>query len=113
MGVGGIIKLNDLTIDILKDIISNSSNSAYNYKVKFIEENIPKFIRKNEDEIVETIAKIVINSPNKIGVRGLAAIIENMFSDILFDISNPDENYQELEITKDTVNDPKKYVLRK
>lgn len=113
MSEGGIIKLNDIDLNIIKEIITTSSNSAYSHKIRFIEEIIPKFIRNNEKEIIEEIAKRVINGPNKLGVRGLSTIIETMFSNILFDISDPEQNYKELEISKETVNNPKKYILRK
>ena len=49
----------------------------------------------------------------KTGAREISNIVDNMFSDIMFDISDPDEKYKELEISKETVTDPKKYILRK
>lgn len=113
MSEGGIIKLNDIDLNTIKEIITNSSNSPYLHKIRVIEKIIPKFIRNNEEEIIEEIAKTVINNKDNLGVREVYNIIGTMFSNILFDISDPDENYQELEISKETVNDPKRYILRK
>lgn len=113
MGMGGIIKLNDLDLEVMKDIIKNSSKSTYYSNVKFIEKQIPKFTRINEEEIIEAIAKKTLENKNKTGARGLSSIIENIFSELMFDIGDLEEHYNELVITKEIVNNPKKYVLKK
>ena len=40
-------------------------------------------------------------------------IVNEMFSEILYDVSDPDELYNTLEVSKETVTNPKKYILRK
>lgn len=109
--MGKIVKLNDLDLNIMKDIIKNSNKSAYISKIKFINKRGIKLDATLEDEIIEEIAKIAITK--KIGARSITGIVNEMFSDILFDISNPDETYKELQISKETVTDSKKYILRK
>ena len=109
--MGKIIKLNDLDLITMKDIIKNSKKSAYTTKTKFINSKGVTISPELEEEIIEEIAKIAISK--KIGARSIAGIVNEMFSDILFDISDPEEKYTELEITKETVTNPKKYTLRK
>ena len=110
--MGEIIKLNDLDLDIMKDIIKSDKSNYYG-NVKFIEETISKFTRMDEEKIIDAIARKALEGKNKTGARGLSSIIETMFSEVMFDISNPDENYSELIIDEEIVNDPKKYTLKK
>lgn len=109
--MGKIVKLNDLDENIMKDIIKNSNKSAYNSKIKFINNRGIKLDASMEDEIITEIAKIAI--AKKIGARSINGIVNEMFTDILYDISDPDEQYKTLEISKETVTNPKKYTLRK
>lgn len=109
--MGKIIKLNDLDLSIMKDIVKNSKKSAYVSKIKFITQRGIKIDSELEEEIIDEIAKIAISK--KIGARSISGIVNEMFSDILFDISDPDEKYIELQISKETVTNPKKYMLRK
>ena len=109
--MGKIIRLNDLDIDTLKKIITDSKKSAYNDKVNLIKKSNVKYIEENHDEIIETIAKIA--KDKKIGARAISSIVNEMFSDIMFNLSDDEENYNELTISKDTVTDPKKYILKK
>jgi len=113
MSAGGIIKLNELTIENIKDIIKNSSSSKYYSNINLIKKIVNNFTIDNEEEIIEAIAKKVIESKVKTGARGLSYVIEEMFSSVMFEISNPKENYKELIINKEIVNNPKKYVLKK
>lgn len=109
--MGKIIKLNDLDLEAMKDIIKNSNKSAYNSEINFITKHGIKFDKSYEEEIVEEIAKLAISK--KIGARSIEGIVTEMFSNIEFDISNPDEKYTELLITKETVTNSKKYILKK
>lgn len=109
--MGKIIKLNDLDLDIMKDIIKNSKASAYRSKIKFINDIGITISPENEEEIVEEIAKIALS--RKTGARAINGIVTEMFSKVLFDISDPDEVYSKLEMSKEMVTDSKKYVLRK
>ena len=109
--MGKIIRLNDLDIDTLKRIVTDSKKSAYNDKVNLIKKSNIKYTEDNHDEIIEAIAKIA--KDKKIGARAISSIVNEMFSDIMFNLSDEEENYSELTISKDTVTDPKKYTLKK
>lgn len=109
--MGKIIRLNDLDIDTLKKIVTDSKKSAYNDKVNLIKKSNIKYIEENHDEIIEAIAKIA--KDKKIGARAISSIVNEMFSDIMFNLSDEEENYNELTISKDTVTNPKKYILKK
>lgn len=109
--MGKIIRLNDLDIDTLKKIVTDSKKSAYNDKVNLIKKSNIKYIEENHDEIIEAIAKIA--KDKKIGARAISSIVNEMFSDIMFNLSDEEESYNELTISKDTVTNPKKYILKK
>ena len=109
--MGSIVKLNDLDLTTMKDIIKNSKKSAYSSKIKFLNNRGIKLAEGLEEEVIEEIAKIAISK--KIGARAITGIVEEMFSDIIFEIADPECSYNELEITKETVSDCKKYILRK
>ena len=109
--MGKIIRLNDLDIDTLKKIVTDSKKSAYNDKVNLIKKSNIKYIEENHDEIIEAIAKIA--KDKKIGARAINSIVNEMFSDIMFNLSDEEESYNELTISKDTVTNPKKYILKK
>lgn len=109
--MGKIIRLNDLDIDTLKKIVTDSKKSAYNDKVNLIKKSNIKYTEENHDEIIEAIAKIA--KDKKIGARAISSIVNEMFSDIMFNLSDDEENYNELTISKDTVTNPKKYILKK
>lgn len=109
--MGKIIRLNDLDIDTLKRIVTDSKKSAYNDKVNLIKKTNVKYLEENHDEIIETIARIA--KDKKIGARAISSIVNEMYSDIMFNLSDEDEKYNELIISSETVTDPKKYILRK
>ena len=109
--MGKIVKLNKLSLDTLKEIILTSEKSPYMEKIELIKKMGINLSKTKIDEIAEEIA--LISSKRNIGARAIANVVDDMFSDILFDISNPEEKFSKLEISKDTVIDSKKYVLRK
>lgn len=108
--MGKIVKLNELTLETHMEIIKDSEKSLYNSMIKLIKEKGIKIIG-SEEEIIKEIAHHAMSK--KTGAREIANIVDNMFSDIMYDISDPDELYSELELSKDIVNNPKKYILRK
>lgn len=109
--MGKIVKLNKLSLDTLKEIILASEKSPYMEKIELIKKMGINLSKTKIDEIAEEIA--LISSKRNIGARAIANVVDDMFSNILFDISNPEEKFSKLEISKDTVIDSKKYVLRK
>ncbi len=108
---GGIIRLNDLSLEDMKNIIKSSLKSEYLFYKEFFskKEILLKVI--NEEEVIEQIAKKALAS--NVGARAIEAIVIKMFNEILFEISNPEYNYNYLEITPETVNNSKKYILKK
>ena len=92
-------------------VVVNKTILTDNDKVNLIKKSNVKYIEENHDEIIETIAKIA--KDKKIGARAISSIVNEMFSDIMFNLSDDEENYNELTISKDTVTDPKKYILKK
>ncbi len=108
--MGKIVKLNDLSIEDLKKIILNPNKSTYLNKIELLKKLNVKCIEETRDAIAEEIAKKAISK--KIGARAIDSIINEMFSDIIFNINGAYEN-DIVEITKETVNNSKKYVLKK
>lgn len=108
--MGKIVRLNDLSLNVHMEIIKDSKKSLYNSTIKMIREKGIKIVG-TEEEIIKEIAKLAMSK--KTGAREISNIVDSMFSDIMFDISDPEEKYAELEISKETVNNPKKYILRK
>lgn len=109
--MGKIIKLNDLSLDTFSKIITDSKKSAYRDKIKLINKNNIKYLEDNHEEVINAIASLALDK--KIGARALTGIINEMFSDIMFNLSDEEENYSELIVSKETVTNPKKYILRK
>lgn len=109
--MGKIIVMNEMSLELCKDIVKTSDKSLYVSDLKFIKSYIPNVMITNEDEVVEEIAKKSLAL--EVGARGISTIVDSMFEGIMRDISNPDEQYSELEFDKEIVNNPKKYILRK
>ena len=80
----------------------------YRYNIKMLnEQGITVNINK---EVYELIAESAIKY--KTGARGLNTVVNRLFSKAIYEISNPENKYNYLEITKDTVNDPNNYILK-
>lgn len=109
--MGKIVKLNELSLSAMKDIILHSDKSAYQSELKFLADYGITLKASKEDEIVEEIAKLAISK--KIGARSIEGIITEMFTDIEYAISNSEEKYTSVEISKETVTNSKKYILKK
>lgn len=102
-----IIVLDKLTKEDLITIMKSSENNILEEQIRVInDEGIEVVIN---DDIYEAIAEEAIRK--NIGARGLNTVINKLFSRILYEISNPDVRYDYLEITKETLKDPSKYVL--
>lgn len=109
--MGKIIKLNELSLETFAKIITDSKKSVYRDKINLINKNNIKYFEDNHEEVINAIATLALDK--KIGARALTSIINEMFSDIMFNLSDEDENYSELIVSKETVTNPKKYILRK
>ncbi len=102
-----IVRMNDLTKDDLIKIMHASDKSQLNlYKEDFRQKGI-NFIY--DDETIEAIARKAIEL--KKGARSIKKIVEEIVSDINYQIYST-KKFQELIITKETIEDNKKYILR-
>lgn len=107
--VGRFIKvlLDSLTVeDVVKIILSK--RSLFNYYLKFFEDyNIQFEYNRN---FIEALAKYSMNKNG--GARGIDQVIEDVFSECLFKIYDPKNNFSKLIVDEQIVEDPKKYILR-
>ena len=102
-----IIELNNLSKDNLITIMKNPNNSVLNENIKIFEElgvsvNV-------EEEIYNLVAERALKKNT--GARGLTSVIDNLFIKAMNDISQNPDSYSELIITKETLDNPKKYTL--
>lgn len=102
-----IVILNDLNKQDLITIMRKSKNNILENQIRLINESGVE-VCITEDAI-NAIAENAIKK--KTGARGLESAISDLFSKALYQISNPDNKYNYLEITKETVEDPSKYIL--
>ena len=102
-----VVVLDDLTKEDLIAIMKFSENNVLESQIKiFNDEGVEVKIR---EEVFEAIAEDAIK--RKIGARGLDGAINRLFSKALYAISDSDNKCNYLEITKETVMDPSKYIL--
>lgn len=100
--------LNDLTKEDLIDIMKNSENNVLSLYIKMLnEQGITVNINK---EVYELIAENAIKY--KTGARGLNTVVNRLFSKAIYEISNPENKFNYLEITKETVYNPNNYILK-
>ena len=109
--MGKIIELNPLNEEIFKDIINSPYTSVLLEKLSFIQSRGISIIQDDIDTLIDSIARKAMKE--NIGARAINKIVEEMFLDIMFEISNPEETYLELQIDSTLVDNPKKYILRK
>ena len=109
--MGKIVELNPLSEEVFKDIINSPYTSVLLEKLSFIQNRGISIVQDDIDALVDAIAKRAIKE--NVGARAINKIVEEMFLDIMFEISNPDEIYSQLQIDSTLVNNPKKYILRK
>ena len=102
-----VVVLNNMTKEILRDIILNSDESEFIVTLKAIDSLGVKVTNKNEliDLIIDdALAKDV-------GARGLVSTINNIFLNIFYDIANNPGVYKEVTINKNILKDNKDYTL--
>ena len=106
-----IISLNPINEDILLQIMDNPDSGIFDEKFKLLKEAKIKLTIVNPDEVKKKIAHVALQKNT--GVRGLTSVIERTFVKAMKDVSQSDGEYSELIIDVNTVDDPKKYVLKK
>lgn len=103
------IVLNPLTVDILIDIIKNNEESELNNVLDVFNELNIKCT--NLDETIELIAKDALSK--NIGARGIDDTIMEMFINILHDIANNPNEYEEIILGSNIMKDNQDYILVK
>ena len=104
-----IITLNSLTKEIYREIILESDKSELLAHVNFLESLGIKI--SNLDDIIDTLIEDAMKKD--IGARGLISTISNLFVNIIYEVANNPNKYNELYIGKNIINDPNDFQLIK
>lgn len=107
--IPSIVILNELPLDILIKIVKKPRRSLFIKKLKILKSVVEEVEIK--EDLYEEIAKRAI--AKKTGARGLDKVSVDLFSPILSEVTNPSYDYQYAMLNKDTVENPKKYELKK
>lgn len=103
------VRLADLEVLDFCKIMTLSELSAFLKEIKFLRDL--GLDVKYADELVLNIAKKAYLY--KCGARGINRVVNDIFVDILSEISDSDGNYKSLEIMPDIVSNSKRYVLER
>ena len=111
MGRVAIVHLNDLSVDDLVKVIRESDESSLAIQQKLFEELGVKLTAG--DDFVKKIAQNAYD--RKTGARGLNTVVEEATWEAYYDAYTHEDEYDEIVLTEETVNDPKQYtkVLKK
>ena len=102
-----ITALHGLDEKAMIKILTEPKNSLVKqYKKYFEMENVEL---EFESEAIEEIAKLALK--RKIGARGLRSIIENVMTDLMYEIPSMDKVSKVL-ITKETIEDKDKVIIK-
>lgn len=101
--------LNSLNILDLFNIIKNSELSSLKKEVDFLNE-LGITVEYNDDFIMN-IAKKAYSL--NVGARGISRVINDLFEDVMTEVSNGKTGYNYLELLPEIVEDKKRYVLVK
>lgn len=104
-----LVPMNSLNEDNLFDITKNSEISALKIEREFLKSNGIDLLC--DDEVIKKIAKEAYKL--KTGARSIETIISKTLNDAMFEISFNPNTFKELEINSETIENPKKYILRK
>lgn len=107
--VGRFVKvlLNSLEVeDVIKIILSKGS--IFNYYLEVFRDYGIKF--KYSYNFIEALAKYSITKSG--GARGINQALEEVFRECLWEIYNFENRFSILEVSEETITDPKKYILK-
>ena len=102
-----VVVLNNMTKDILKDIILNSNESEFMITLQALKLLGVKVT--NPDELVDLIIEDAISKD--VGARGLVATINNIFLNIFYEVANNKDKYKEVTINNNILKDNTDYLL--
>ena len=104
-----VVQMNELTQESFIKILNNPKNSTLTRNKKFFDAQGIK-LSLSEDTIKKIAEKA---EKQKLGARALDEIVETSLSAVSFEIANNPDMYEEVIITPETIEDNKKYILRK
>lgn len=105
--LNNIIELNNLSKDNLITIMKNPNNQTIQEKINILDSIGVK--TNISEEVYDLLADNAIEK--KTGARGLVSAVDNLFSKAMIEISRNQDEYDELIITKETIENPKAYKL--
>lgn len=105
--MANIIELNPLTKEDLIQIMKNPNNDTIQEKIKILSDL--GIVPTIEEDVYEQLAKIAIKKG--VGARGIISSVETLFSKAMLEISRNQDEYSNLIITKETIDNPKIYKL--
>lgn len=107
--IPSIITLNNLSLETLIKIIKKPKRSLFIKKLKLLKSIVEEV--EIQEDLYEAIAKNAFQK--KTGARGIDKVSVDLFNEILTEIQNPEYEYKYAMLNKETVEDPKKYKLKK
>lgn len=102
-----IIKLNSLSKENLIAIMKNPNNQTIQEKINTLSELGIKITI--EEDVYNQLAENALK--NNTGARGLIGAVDSLFIKAMTEISHNQNDYSELIITTETINNPKHYTL--
>ena len=107
MGRVAIVHLNDLSVDDLIRVIKESDESSLAIQQKLFDELGVKLTAGDD-----FIRKIAQNAhERKTGARGLNTVVEEATWEAYYDAYVNGDEYEEVILTEETVDNPKQYTL--
>ena len=104
-----IISLNPLNKENLISIMKNPNNKTIQQKIDILNDfGIKATI---DEEVYGLLAENALK--NNTGARGLISTVDSLFIKAMQEVSKNQNAYEELIITKETIENPKKYTLIK
>lgn len=109
MGRVTIVKLNDMDANSIKRILKESDESALHIQEKLFKELGVKLT--STEEFLDKIAIEAVE--RKTGARGLNNVVDDATWEAYNEVYTHPNEYSEVILTKDTADNPKKYILKK
>lgn len=105
--LNNIIQLNNLSREDLITIMKNPNNKTIREKQEILDSLGIKL------NISEDVYGVLADNAmkNKTGARGLVSAVDSLFSKAMIEVSRNQEDYTELTLTKETIENPKVYKL--
>ena len=108
MGRVTIVKLNDMDANSIKRILKESDESALHIQEKLFKELGVKLT--STEEFLDKIAMEAVE--RKTGARGLNNVVDDATWEAYNEVYTHPNEYSEVILTKDTADNPKKYILK-